>query len=62
MIVWIDCRRYSERCVCSQTICINFHHVLFATGLAFIKLLAFVLFLIPYIALKIMGKGTGQST
>ena len=30
-------------------------------GMAFIKLLAFVLFLIPYIALKIIGKRQGQS-
>jgi hypothetical protein len=31
-------------------------------GMTFIKLLAFVLFLIPWIALKITGKRKGQST
>ncbi len=30
-------------------------------GMAFIKLLAFVLFLVPYIALKITGNRKGQS-
>ena len=31
-------------------------------GMSLMKILAFVLFLVPYIALKIIGKGTGQST
>ncbi len=31
-------------------------------GMAIFKMLAFLLFLIPYIALKIMGRGQGQPT
>jgi hypothetical protein len=31
-------------------------------GMAIFKMLSWTLFLIPYIALKIMGKGKGQST